>query len=203
MIYLETERLFIRDHKIEDLQSHHELMSDDKVMYYLQDIKSHSLEDSKKNMEDAIQDIDNPMRTKYFLWIEDKVTKEHIGEIGYTVEAFTPVGKLVHLGYYSFDKFWGHRFMTEALTEVIRFAFEENEVYRITTGCLAENIGSEAVMRKCGMIKEAEHKDWEWLVGEMKTRVEYRLLRNEYTEGGHRYEGLNHRKYDGNAERFI
>lgn len=44
------------------------------------------------------------------------------------------------------------------------------------TGCLAENIGSERVMQKCGLIKEAEHIDYEWHDGKMKTRLEYRLL---------------------------
>ena len=53
-------------------------------------------------------------------------------------------------------------------------------VYRVTTGCLAENIGSEKVMIKCGLIKEAEHLDWEWHDGKMKTRLEYRLLKNEW-----------------------
>ena len=56
----------------------------------------------------------------------------------------------------------------------------ENDVYRVTTGCLAENIGSEKVMIKCGLIKEAEHLDWEWHDGKMKTRLEYRLLKNEW-----------------------
>ena len=64
----------------------------------------------------------------------------------------------------------------------IDFAFLENNVYRITTGCLSENVGSERVMQKCGLIKEAEHVDWEWHEGKMKTRLEYRLLRNEWNQ---------------------
>lgn len=35
---------------------------------------------------------------------------------------------------------------TEALKKVIEYAFTTDNVYRITTGCLAENIGSERVM---------------------------------------------------------
>lgn len=56
----------------------------------------------------------------------------------------------------------------------------ENDVYRVTTGCLAENVGSESVMIKCGLIKEAEHIEWEWHDGKMKDRLEYRLLRKEW-----------------------
>ena len=59
-------------------------------------------------------------------------------------------------------------------------------MYRVTTGCLAENIGSERVMQKNGMMKEAERPDYEWHDGRMKTRLEYRLLKNEWMErNGH------------------
>ena len=32
------------------------------------------------------------------------------------------------------------------------------------------------------LIKEAEHIDWEWHDGKMKTRLEYRLLKNEWNK---------------------
>ena len=53
-------------------------------------------------------------------------------------------------------------------------------MYRLSTGCLAENVGSERVMQKAGLTKEAEHVDYEWHDGKMKTRVEYRMLRSEW-----------------------
>lgn len=70
--------------------------------------------------------------------------------------------------------------ISEALKKLLEFAFTENNVYRVTTGCLAENKGSERVMQKNGLIKEAEHIDYEWHDGKMKTRLEYRLLRTEW-----------------------
>ena len=45
--------------------------------------------------------------------------------------------------------------MSEAVQKVIEFAFTQDNVYRVTTGCLSENIGSERVMQKNGLIKEA------------------------------------------------
>jgi inorganic pyrophosphatase len=70
--------------------------------------------------------------------------------------------------------------MTEAVRELLRFAFEDNGVYRVSTGCMTENRASERVMQKCGMIREAERKDFIWHDGRMKDRVEYRLLKNEW-----------------------
>ncbi|MBR5938411.1 MAG: GNAT family N-acetyltransferase [Clostridiales bacterium] len=45
-------------------------------------------------------------------------------------------------------KYWGNGYTSEAANRVLAFAFEENNVYRVTTGCLAENRGSERVMQK-------------------------------------------------------
>ena len=35
-------------------------------------------------------------------------------------------------------------------------------------------------MQKCGMLKETEHIDSVWHEGQLKTRVEYRLLKTEW-----------------------
>jgi ribosomal-protein-alanine N-acetyltransferase len=73
----------------------------------------------------------------------------------------------------------GNGYATEALNEIIRFAFEKDGVFRIETGCYSENKASERVMQKCGLIKEAEYKQCVWHDGKMKDRVSYRLLKTE------------------------
>ena len=180
MIYLETERLILRDYTESDFDAYFKLKNDSRTMYYLQDIKLDSLADAKKEFDDVLKDAAAPDRQYYFLHMEIKDTHEQVGSIGYTVTDNTPVGKLAHLGYFTYPKFWGNGYTTEALQMLLGFAFTRDNVYRITTGCLAENIGSERVMQKSGLIKEAEHIDYEWHDGEMKTRLEYRLLRREW-----------------------
>ena len=179
-IYLETERLILRDYIESDFEDYYRLKSDTKTMYYLQDIQLHSVEEAKEDFANVLADMKSHDRKFYFLHIELKESREQIGSIGYTVTDNPPVGKLVHLGYFTYPKFWGNGYTSEAMKKVLEFAFTQNGVYRITTGCLAENKASEKVMLKNGMIKEAEHKDYEWHDGKMKTRLEYRLLKNEW-----------------------
>ncbi|QQO09605.1 GNAT family N-acetyltransferase [Breznakiella homolactica] len=186
MVVLYTERLCIRDHTMDDLAGHHGLISDPRVMRYLLDIKADTLEDSKRDLESAVAEAGSPDRRLYFFRIEGKSGGEHIGEIGYTVTAETPAGKTAGAGYFILERHWGQGYTTEAFREVMRYAFEEGGVYRLTCGCLSENRASENVMVKCGMIKEAEFKDHTWHEGRPKDRVEYRLLRPEweqYTRG--------------------
>jgi len=180
MIKLETERLIIRDPSPSDLAAWHKLLSDPIVMYYLQDIKTNSIEESETNLKDAVSEATSENRTKYFLVIELKETFAFVGSIGYTVTQETPSGKFAHIGYFILENYHNHGYVTEALKEVIRFAFEDDDVYRLETGCFAENLASEQVMKKCGMIKEAERKSCIWHEGKLKDRVEYRLLKDEW-----------------------
>ena len=180
MIYLETERLILRDYCESDFDEYYRLKSDSKTMYYLQDIQLFTEEEAREDFRMVLEDMVKPDRKFYFLHMELKDTHEQLGSVGYTVVDNTPVGKIVGAGYFIYPKFWGKGYTTEAFKRVLKFAFEENDVYRLSTGCLAENVGSERVMKKCGLIKEAEHVDYEWHDGKMKTRMEYRLLRSEY-----------------------
>ena len=183
MIKLKTNRLIIRDAKPEDFNGWHRLMSEPKNMYYLDDIMTHSPEESKQNLDAAIEEAMNPNRTKYFFAVELMETGAFIGSIGYTVEEVTPVGKIAGAGYFFLPEFQGKGYTTEAFKEVIRFAFEENDVFRLKTGCFSDNKASERVMQKSGLVKEAEYKSCAWHDGNMKDRVSYRLLRGEWLAG--------------------
>ena len=182
MIKLFTERLLIRDYVFDDLNNHHRLLSDATVMYYLQDIKTESIKESKENLYKVINDQGSSERELYHFVIEIKNTNEFIGGIGYTVSDNTPFGKLVHMGYFLLKDYWNKGYTTEALKRVMEFAFSENNVYRIHTGCLKENIYSEKIMQKCGFIKEAEFIEYVFHDGKFKDRVEYRMLKNEWKQ---------------------
>ena len=184
MLRFETDRLILRDYVESDFEAYYKLKTDDKTMYYMQDIKLNDKDAAREEFEEVLADSEAEARKFYFLHMELKDTHEQVGSIGYTVIDSTPVGKIVHLGYFTYPKFWGNGYTSEALARVLEFAFAENNVYRINTGCLKENVGSERVMIKNGLIKEAEHVDYEWHDGKMKTRLEYRLLKKEWESRG-------------------
>lgn len=177
---LETDRLILRDYEEKDREAYFRLKSDSETMYYLQDIQLFSKEEADKDFANVLEDIKSENRKFFFFHVELKSSHEQVGSAGYTVVDCTPLGKIVHAGYFTYPQFWNHGYATEAFKKVLEFAFLQNDVYRVTTGCLADNAGSERVMIKCGLIKEAEHVEWEWHDGKMKTRLEYRLLKKEF-----------------------
>ena len=64
MIYLETERLILRDYTIDDFEDYYRLKTDDQTMYYMQDIKLDSIESAKEDFANVLEDMANEERKK-------------------------------------------------------------------------------------------------------------------------------------------
>lgn len=181
MFSVQTKRLLIRDHLEEDLETMHTLLSNSEAMYYLDDIKTSTLEETKENLQTAIEELSYLNRTKYFFRIEDK-QQHYIGEIGFTVKLDTPAGKVVEMGYFILPEFWAQGITTEAAEAVLRYGFEQAGVVKFGVGCIRDNVGSERVMQKLGLIKEADFVMRTWHDNRLKDRVEYRLTKMEWEQ---------------------
>lgn len=182
MIELETERLMIREHVEEDLYNLHELLSDSKVMYFLDDLKTSTLEESKENLEVSISESQKQDREKYFLAITDKLTRAYIGEIGVTRLLKSEYGNTFEMGYFILEKWWGKGIVTEASSQFLDYCFKELGAMKVIIGCNKDNQGSEKIIKKLGMIKEAEFIHHVVLHGKLCDRVEYRMLKSEWQE---------------------
>ncbi len=178
-IEIHTQRLIISEHEDADLNEMHRLLSDKKTMYYMQDILTNTIAESRENLEVAIKEQSKEKREKYFFKITD-LQLGYIGEIGFTVVIDCPAGKVVHLGYFILPEFWGNGYITEAAHALIQYSFEHLHVLKFETGCLKENIKSERVMVKLGMTKEADFRKHVLHDNILKDRVEYGLLKEDW-----------------------
>lgn len=105
-----------------------------------------------------------------------------LGEIGFTKKIESIFGNVMDLGYFIKEVYWGKGIVTEASKAVICYAFNNLNTIKIEAGCVSDNKGSECVMKKLGMIKEAEFKSHVLLDNKFYDRVEYRLLKEEWEE---------------------
>ena len=112
MIYLETKHLILRDYREEDFLGYYRLKADPKTMYYLQDIQLFTKEEAYEDFRTVLEDMQKSDRKFYFMHIELKDSHEQVGSVGYTVTNDTPIGKLVHAGYFIYPKFWGKGYTT-------------------------------------------------------------------------------------------
>lgn len=180
IIKIHSKRLTLQDHSIEDLPEYHSLISDAENMVFLPDLMSHSLDETENTLLQILDDAGRDERKKYYLGIFLK-DKTYIGEIGYSVLEKDASGfKRVNLGYFIKKEFWNNGYTSEAVKALIHFAFTENKVNKIETGCLAHNSASENVMIKCGFLKEACKKEHTWFQSKWADRLEYGMTREEY-----------------------
>lgn len=180
-ICIGTPRLILREYEWTDLHRHHRLISDPSVMYYIQDVFTRSLAESRENLRQAVLAIARPNRDKVYLVIQ---TREggYVGGIGYTVSEESPAGKRVEIGYFTDPAYRGNGYTSEALNALIRYAFLQDDVYRIDGTCIFDNTKSAGVMERCGMKAEGVRRAYEWHVDSIKGRCYYGLLREEWEE---------------------
>lgn len=180
MIKLETKRLIIRDHVEDDLDDLFDLISRPFEMRYIMDLFVVEPKGAEDNLTFAMREIGKRNRKHYFFAIIEKESSKYVGEIGFTVLDENPSGKLLELGYFTKREFWGQGMTTEAAEICVNYAFKELGAWKITTGCIKENIGSERIMIKLGFVKEGELRVHQSIDQEWKDRVVYGLLKSEY-----------------------
>ena len=175
MVALETKRLIVRDYKDSDLYNLHKLFSDKKNMYFLNEISTDTIEETATNLKNVMLNADG-----HYFCICDKQSNEYIGSTGYTITADTPLGKVVHLGYFILPEFQRNGYTPEAVKKVLEFAFTEDNCIRVTTGCYKDNEPSRKVMEKVGFKKEGERIKAQYHDGIMKDRLEYAINKDEW-----------------------
>lgn len=180
-IRIETDRLILREYEWSDLHRHHTLISDADIMYYIQDVYSRSLPESRENLRQALLSMRQTPRTQVFLVIETK-QGDYVGGIGYTVTEQSPAGKRAEIGYFTYPVFQGRGYVSEAFRALMRYAFCEDGVYKISGTCVTDNMRSARVMERCGMRAEGIRRDHDWHVDSLKSRSYYGLLKQEWIE---------------------
>ena len=145
---LETERLILRRFVDTDAElMYNNWASDPEVSKYLTWPTHTSVEVTKSLVADWISRYEKP---DYYNWvIELKDTGEVVGNIS-VVEVREKIEAAL-IGYCMGQAWWGRGIMPEALTEVVRYLFDEVEMNRVAACHSTQNPKSGRVMQKAGM----------------------------------------------------
>lgn len=184
-IRIETDRLVLREHEEGDESAMLPLLTDPVAMRYLPEIHVADVDGVRDNLARAIAERSRGEdRERFFLKVETRAgglgSAEYVGEIGFTVIASAPEGRLVNLGYFFLPRWWGQGLCSEATRALVDYGFEKLGIVKVETGCLAENRGSERVMQKAGFRKEGYFPLHVLHEGKLKDRVEYGLTREDW-----------------------
>ncbi len=152
--HFETHRLILRPPVLEDASTiFEEYAQDPEVTRYLVWRPHPSIEDTQTFLRRCIEAWS---KDSAFPWaIAHKETKRLIGMIELRMEQFK-----ADLGYVLGRGHWGQGYMTEAVQEVIRWALQQDRIYRVWAVCDVENKASIRVLEKVGMNLEGTLRRW-------------------------------------------
>lgn len=148
-VVLKTERLILRVLRKEDLDDFYELFSD-KIVGKMADIKPF---ESKEEASKVLQEEHLRNNCSFTLEYNHKM----IGIL--TIKDYSPYAfpefnwyLVTEIGYALARDYWGQGFMPEAVKEVSRHLFEEEELDYILAGYFEGNEQSKRVQEKCGYV---------------------------------------------------
>lgn len=147
---LTTKRLLLRPITLGDSEAMFSWANDEEVTRYMRFETHHSLSHTRKIIKQWTSLYKDPY---YFQWvIVEEEQQRVIGSIGLEVISFGD--NHGEVGYCLNREYWNKGYITETLTEVLRFGFEDVGFNRIQASHSTNNPASGAVMLKVGMIRE-------------------------------------------------
>ena len=145
---IETKRLILRPFKVEDAAAVFETWASDlEVTRYMSWPTHKSLKDSESYMAFVQEMYEKKSGGDWAITLKD--TGKLIGSMGAYIE--NERAKSVNTGYIIARNYWRQGYTSEAYCALIDYLFRETEVLRIEAYHDTRNIGSGAVMRKCGL----------------------------------------------------
>lgn len=144
-IVLETERLFLREHTIDDAEYAYNLNLDPEVIKYTGDESFESIDEAQK----FLLSYNHYKKYGFGRWaVINKVTQEYLGWCGLK---YTPELDEYDIGYRLFKKHWNKGYASEAAIACLKIGFNKFGMKTIVGRAMKENNASIKVLQKIGL----------------------------------------------------
>jgi ribosomal-protein-alanine N-acetyltransferase len=151
---LETPRLTLRPVTPEDIPFIHKLFSRSETNLYSGYDDITTFAEAEQMYETALKPS---FPTHFKVVAELKKTGESVGMIG--IYYYSKENRRAELGYDLLKEHWGKGLMTEAVEEVLRYAFEELRLNRVEATTDSENGASNKVLERTGFTLEGRLRE--------------------------------------------
>jgi RimJ/RimL family protein N-acetyltransferase len=182
-VFLETERLLLRQFNLHDADLLVELDSDPRVMRYITGGPPTSRDEIEGEILPAFLDYYRRFPGYGFWAAIEKPTGNFLGWFHYRPAPDAPPDE-PELGYRIRFEAWGKGYATEGSRALINKGFTEFNVHRVVASTMAINTASRRVMEKSGMrFTRAFVADWPVPIpGDEHGDVEYAISRSEWEQ---------------------
>jgi len=172
---LETDRLILREHTLADAGSWFELRHNPEVMRYIDRHSPKDIAEVKDYIEGLIAGFEQGESMGWAIALKENPA-QMIGNVVFWRMDFP--NYRAEIGYLIAPAHWRKGLVSEALTAVITFAFEEMRLHSIEANINPQNEASRRLLLKHGFVKEAYFKEDYYFNGKFLDSEIYSLISN-------------------------
>jgi ribosomal-protein-alanine N-acetyltransferase len=85
-----------------------------------------------------------------------------------------------YLGYQLFAGFTGRGYMTQAVSLILKFAFEDLKIHRVEANVQPNNLPSIAVLKRCGFAKEGFSRRYLKIGGQWRDHERWAMIKEDW-----------------------
>ncbi len=175
---LETKRLNLVEIEAEHAPKLYEIFSKEEVIRYYGMAPFKSTEEAEGLVKSFGSQFSTKKAMRWGMIIKD--TGEFIGTLG--LNNLQIWGRRAEVGFEAHPDFWKKGYTSEAIREVLRYAFTELDLYRIGAVTFPANTASTTLLKKLGFKKEGELRGYLKQNGEFHDALIFSFLQPEWAE---------------------
>jgi RimJ/RimL family protein N-acetyltransferase len=176
-IWLETERLVLRQFRLNEWKNVYRYASNPEVWKYIDEEPM----DEKSAREFIATNVEKQIEMNGFGDHIPVIIKTKQNIIGHLVfHRLYPPYRTVEIGFLIDPAYQKKGYATEAARELIRYSFNELGMHRVIGHCLSKNLAACKVMEKLGMRLEGSFKEAVLLKGQWEDQNTYSILKDEW-----------------------
>ncbi|MEN6372913.1 MAG: GNAT family protein [Armatimonadota bacterium] len=173
-----TGRLIIREFTPADWEAFHEYSTQPDVLQFHKFSPESEL-DTRRFLDEIIASQSDSPRRRFEMAVTLKTEGQVIGGCGLYL---LPRHDQAAIGYVLNRNFWGFGYATEVAEALLRAAFTDMGIHRISTWCDTENSRSAKVLEKIGMRREGHFIKDRQHAGKWRDSYSYAILEEEWTK---------------------
>jgi RimJ/RimL family protein N-acetyltransferase len=165
----------LREFRLDDLDDYLAIVGDDRVTNWLS-FDSRDRDTAQQALAAAVERSEQGDRPDYMLAVTRLDDDRLIG-----FARLGPTGvQAAHLGYAIAADHWGHGYATDASRTLVRFAFENLDLHRVSAAIGPENLASVAVVKRLGFSYEGRIRHHVFTNDAWRDSLLYSILTDEY-----------------------
>ncbi|UOR12672.1 GNAT family N-acetyltransferase [Halobacillus amylolyticus] len=173
---LETERLKLVQVSKEHIKSFYEIMARDEVARYYGMESLKSIEDASQIVESFQNTFENRRGIRWGIVIKE--TEDFIGTLG--LNNLSTWSKKAEIGFELHPSHWKKGFTSEAIKAVLKYSFDELELYRMGAITYPQNEPSILLLRKLGFTEEGLLRGYLYQNNQSHDALIFSLLQTEW-----------------------